>query len=317
MHVSRLSLLIVSSSLTASALHAAGGVLTSVEAFRDQFGSGSVALREYLAYDEAFDVPGLKSMTVSVNGAAPLVALENPTYGNQVKRRESFGSDQAAMLAARPIDGAYAFELFDSVGGSLGARTIQGPSGVSFAQGMPSAPLFSFLRGSSGSTTLSGAWAMQAGRPVFRFNPAGLTSFRVVMSDVTLATTGDLFEYRYAAANVTHGQVNTDAGGDWGPTTGPGAIDYNGVVFTYFLGAPPAAGDVDPTTYGFVTGHTYQIEGTVYNHFNVDETADLYSAFVFGATTSVRFQAIPEPSAWAQIAGVLALFGAGARRRRR
>jgi hypothetical protein len=148
------------------------------------------------------------------------------------------------------------------------------------------------------------------------------------MSDATMNAIGDRFEYRYAVADITNsinslpgGQTSMGDGGDWGLTSGPEPFVYDGIDLTFYKGAADDNADGDATTFGFAPGRYYQIEGEFFNHFNLTTTTDglVEGAFVFGATTSVVFYAatVPEPAAYASVAGLGALVLAASRRRRR
>ena len=305
------------------------GVLTSVEVFSDQTGAGTTAVREYLAFDEAYEydeeiAPYITSMRLSINGGTPIDITANSTYNGQVKRRESF-TTSAAMLAARPLDASYAFALN---GSSTPNITIQGPGSTNvnatFEKALPNAPTFSFLSGASGGTALNGTWSTINGRSVFTLNAAALGAFRVRMSDATMQTAGDRFEYRYAVADITNamqsqsgGQISMGEGGDWGLVSE--GFDYNGVDLAFYKGAQNDNSDSDSSTFGFTAGRYYQIEGEFFNHFNLTTEDPVEGAFVFGSTTSVVIYAaaIPEPSSYAAIVGGVVLAGVLCRRRRR
>lgn len=305
------------------------GILTSVEVFNDQTGPGTVAVREYLAFDEAYEYSDetqyITSMQLTISSGnqanTPISVIANPAYNNDIKRRESF-TTSADMLARRPLDATYTFAVNGNASETI---SIQGPGStdVTFEKALPEAPVFSFLRGTSGSTALAGTWSTIGGRSVFSFDASTVGPFRVHMSDAVMAAVGERFEYRFAVADVTNGysslQNGTDENGAWGPTSGPDAIVYDGLDLTFFKGAASDKSDTDSTTFGFTPGRYYQIEGEFFNHFNLTDNGSVEGAFVFGSTTSMVFYAaaIPEPSSYAVASGVVALAGAFLVRRRR
>lgn len=283
-----------------------GGLLTSVEVYHNQTGHASTTVRYYNAFDEAFEL-GVTSLAVSIDDGPDEAIFPNPVYGGEFKRRQDYGTLNE-MLTARPITSSYTYKLNGNPADTL---TNTGPAGVTFAQGTPQTPLFT-IAGVSGNWTVD-----EQGHGFFLFDPTGVTSFTVTLNNfVVSATDSDpgeaRFEYRYSVKDENAFFETVGEGGDFLTTLD----DYVAPELTFIAGTA-ADSDLDPQTFGFVSGSALNLEGEFFNHFNFSKDEENYiNSFVFGNVTSFTLVAIPEPATFAQVLGMGALAGALARRRR-
>jgi hypothetical protein len=283
-----------------------GALLTSVEVYHNQTGPASTTVRYYNAFDEAFEL-GVTTLSVRIDGGPEEPILSNPVYGGEFKRRQDYATLND-MLSVRPITSTYTYTLDGDPGDTI---TNTGPAGVSFAQGTPQTPLFT-IAGVSGSWSVDGQ-----GRGIFSFDPTGVTSFTVTLNDfVVSATDSDpgeaRFEYRYSVKDENAFFETVGEGGAFITTLD----DYVAPELTFIAGTA-ANSDLDPQSFGFESGSAISLEGEFFNHFNVNIDAEGYlNSFVFGNVTSFTLVAIPEPAAFAHLAGLGALVGVLTRRRR-
>jgi hypothetical protein len=285
-----------------------GGVLTSVEVYHYQVGASSTVVKNYNAFDETFSEGpefDLTSLSLSIGGGQFNPVVSHPDYPGVLKARQDFEPDALNdMLTARPIATTYTYALNSNVNDTI---TNTGPGSVSFAQGLPVTPVFTF--------SVPGIWSLVGNRIAFVFNPTGVTSFTATLNGYDATVRGGHYEYRYSVRDLTDDFTKIDDGGDFAED----ATLADPIQLAFFQGSAVDNGDLDPTTFGFVDGSRFEIEGEFFNHFDFDIDQDgILSSYVFGNVTSVLIvAAVPEPSAAASLAGLAALGLAGLRRRRR
>jgi hypothetical protein len=207
------------------------------------------------------------------------------TSGNQWKYRAGF-STQAGLDAAY-ANGTYGVSV------NSGAGTFNLPLGAT--NHYPNTPI---------ATLTGGNWV----GGVYQFNPANT----LTISSGTYNT-----DFLYSTARIEIGingnSYNFQLDKGVGSTTPFLSTDTMGSILASL---PPAT---------FISGNTYNVDIS-YNY--ATSFADISSAFgqvansangvtIFGATTSFTIQAVPEPSTYAAIFGVVALAGVMIRRRRR
>jgi hypothetical protein len=291
----------------------AGILISSLEQFNYQNGGDTLVVRSYDAFDEIEDIPGVTGYTVAVNDGTPEAINPNPEYNGAYKRRQSVDT-LGEMLTARPVGATYTHTL---TGATAGTATIASPA-FAYADAIPANPLFTI----SGVT---GAWGtFTDGRPVFHFDPATVTSFTVTMNrysdgDRAGFQQGQNYAYAFFVADVSTEDYNVIDEQHSGLLADGDPDARFSVTFTKDL--PLDGGDSDPTTYGFTAGSFFNLEGEFVNIFDLSES-DLpghEQAFIYQTVTALLISAtpIPEPSAAAQLLGLVGLGFAAARRGRR
>ncbi len=281
-----------------------GLLFTSLEQFNRQTSASVVTAYDYVAFATVENLPSVTGATFSINGGT---ATTMPLDGDLYELRTSY-ANPSALTAAYPANVGYSFVLSGTPAGTV---NVNSPTGT-FANNLPITPLFT-LAG------VSGTWSVQNNVGVFSFNPSGVTSFTISLNAYNASNKGGHYGSFIGVADIQNGFTEIDDAGI-GPiadSVTPAAIT---ATFTPGLAANSDGSDL---TYGFVSGSRYEIEGGLFNIFNL-ATADgavggtgAQEGFIYGQTTSFILHAIPEPATYAQLLGGLAILCAVVQRRRR
>ena len=245
----------------------------------------------------------MTAATVSINSGPPIPLINE---GDFFEIEGGYGS-VGEMETQVPSGGSYAFAI---TGGPNGSTTLTGPGGT-YANNTTSTPVFSIAG-------VSGTWSIGAGGiGVFSFDPTTVaSSFTITLNAYSSANPGSAYAYFASVANINSGYTFIDEAGD-GPI--PDTTPATATTLTFTKDLADNAGDGDASTYGFVSGSVFEIEGGFFNVLGLTNTSfgdGSQQAFVVGQTTRFQLQAIPEPSSFATIAGAAMLALAGLRRRR-
>ena len=296
----------------------AGGVFSSLEQFNYQNAASSLTLRSYDAFDELDSLPGVTSLSISVNGGTAEVINQNPEYDNAFKRRLSWSS-VGEMVAARPVNAT----ITHTLGGSpAGVVNIVSP-GHAYADAIPVSPLFNIQFTGTGANA---TWVPNGqGQNILYFDPTHITSFTVTLNRYGASSRdgfvqGSHFATSLYVADVTGSYNTIGEQSNGGVLAGEPDVQYSA---TFTKGLALDAGDASPDTYGFGTNSFFNIEGEHANAFGLADAGlgqDHFKAFIYQNNTSLLIMAtpapIPEPAAAAAILGLFGLGLATIRRRR-
>lgn len=284
----------------------------SLEQHNYQTGADTTSVQSgtdgYSAFAAVEGIPAT-GVTLTIGAGDPMTV---PLDGSFYELHSSYSSS-GAMTTAYPTGSTYTFAITSSSSPS-GTTAIIGPGGT-FDANKPITPIFSF-------GGISGTWSVEGGMGVFTFNPASVTSFTVSMTAYDVLNPlnkGGHYGSFVDVSDVNNSYTEVGEVGE-GPT--PDATPSTATTLTFTKDLAANGGDLDGSTYGFVSGSRYYIEGGLFNVFNLGGTTltnpgETQQAFVFGQTTGFILQAIPEPSTAAQLAGGLAVVAACVFRRRR
>lgn len=296
------TLLGLCSFLAFGAVAIAQNVFVSIEIDRSQTGATDFQYVQTFFGAEVsdFDVDGATiSATSGTLNTSPQVI---PPDGSDFDFRD-YDADQATIFTNYPNDADYSITTTGNVAGVV---TISGP-GQLYSNLIPTGPAFTI-------TGVTGGWSGNT----FTFNPTGVTSFTISANAYSDTVSGGHFGYGFSV-NDGNG-VESDIGG--GPLT-PGTL-YTTPIFTFTNGQPADGDDADDTTFGFVDGSSFDLEGNFSNVFNFGPS-DLGSGnegFIIGINTTfnivadTNFSAVPEPGTFGIFAGLGGLALALTRRRR-
>lgn len=279
-------------------------VAITLEEHNRQTGTSTTSTTEYVGYATIEDVDGVTGGTVSSpSGLSADLETDGSIHEYSVSHSTASG-----LTTAFPLNADY---TLTATGDTSGDVIINGPGGA-FADYKPTTTIFTISDG------VTGTWSGST----FSFNPSGVTSFTVTIGSYEATSPGGHYGSFFQVADVTGtyteiGEVGTGPDVYTTPFTPPEAL-----VFTFTNGAALDGGDDDDSTYGFTAGTRLELEAGFFNVIGLTDSGlgdvgDADKAFMIGSTTSFTLAAIPEPSTYAAIFGVLALAGVVIHRRRR
>jgi hypothetical protein len=278
-------------------------VTVAIEQHNHQTGSSTFTTNEYTFATDVEEYPSVSGGTVSatsgdLNSASQSLSADGDDWEYVVSETNS-----ATLISSFPFNNTYSVT---TTGTPSGTVVISSPNDT-LSNLLPDAPVF----------TISGVTGTWVGN-TFKFNPADVTtSFTVTISDYSVTSSGGQYGYSFTVGDIS-GSYSAVGGMDDGPIDD--STDFTPIVFTFTKGAANDAGDGDDTTYGFVDGSHFEIEGNFSNVYNFGDSefgSGNAEAFIIGSNTIFNLQAVPEPSSVALWAGVVVLSMTCARRRRR
>lgn len=266
-----------------------GTIVSSLEQYNFQVGDATVALRSFDGFDEIAGFDDVTGLSLSINGQAPEIIPFHPFY-EAFKRGINYDTLES-MLAERPIDGAYTHNL---TGTPSGLVTITAP-GIPYEDAIPINPVFTI-------SGISGTWGVAPdGGGCLYFDPATTTSFTVTMNGYSTATQGSHYVYALNVGENSSEFNRVDGYSSGLVVAGEESPVPESLSLTFTKGLGLDAGDDDPSTYGFVSGTRFHLEG---EHINVFGLADAglgagvaIKAFVYQAVTQIELVAVGDPLA--------------------
>lgn len=264
-----------------------GFVASSLEQYNYQVGPSQLALKNYEGFDDISDFDNVTGLSLSINGGPSENIPYDPFYEafKRAKKYDTLGE----MLEERPINGTYTHTLAGTPSGSV---AIAAPN-VPYAAGIPNHPVFTI----AGTTGIWGRGPSGAGR--FYFDPATTTSFTVTMNAFSATTEAPHYAYAVLVADISDQFTSIDEYSSDLVVNGETPPVPANLTLTFTKNLPLDAGDSDPSTFGFIAGSFFEIEGEHVNIFGLSDAGlgpDVgLKAFPYQSVTAFEIAAVADP----------------------